>query len=126
MLMMASAAVMLVLGLLLTFAPQEVVGWGGSSAPAVPALIAQAAGALYLGFAILNWMARYNVMGGIYSRPVALGNFAHFFVMGLALLRALPGGHRMPVLWVTAFAYAVFAIWFGLVVFRSPRPKEAH
>src|SRR5204862_7388254 len=33
--------------------------------------------ALYLGFAVLNWMGCVVLFGGIYGRPVALGNLCH-------------------------------------------------
>ncbi len=116
---------MLVLGFLLTFAPREVLGRSGIEAPLIAILLIQAAGALYLGFAVLNWMGKDNLIGGIYGRPVALGNFVHFFVMSLTLLKALTAAHAMPMLWVAAFVYVVFAIWFGLVVFRSPLFKPS-
>jgi len=124
-LMMASAAFLLVLGLLLTFAPREVLAWAGIEAPLIPVLVVQAAGALYLGFAVVNWMGKDNLIGGIYGRPVALGNFVHFFVMALTLLKALPAGHAIPMMWLTTFVYVVFAGWFGLVVFRSPLFKPS-
>ncbi len=124
-LMISSAAVMLVLGVLMTFAPREVLIWTGSQAPFLLVLAVQALGALYLGFAALNWMAKDNLIGGIYSRPVSMGNFVHFFVMGANLLRALPAGYHVAVLWVTAILYVVFAVCFGLVVFGRSLPKAA-
>jgi hypothetical protein len=35
--------------------------------------------ALYFSFALMNWTAKDSASGGIYARPVSLGNFAHFF-----------------------------------------------
>ncbi len=83
-------------------------------------LLLQVAGALYLGFAILNWMAKDNLIGGIYSRPVALGNFLHFFMVAMALVKAFAAGTRGTAMIGAALVYAVFAVWFGLVVFGSP------
>ena len=54
----------------------------------VPRFGAQACGVLYLGFAILNWMAKDDLIGGIYSRPVAMGNFLHFFTIAMALVKS--------------------------------------
>lgn len=117
---MSSAALLLGLGLLLTFDPDGVVAYTGTSAQPLTTLLAQAAGALYLGFAILNWMAKDNLIGGIYSRPVALGNLLHFFVTAMTLLRfILSGAHATPLL-ALCVVYAVFTVWFGLVVFGSP------
>ena len=51
-------------------------------------LIARACEALYLGFASLNWMAKDNLIGGIYSPPVAIGIF---FAISMALLKSFFG-----------------------------------
>ena len=119
-LMQSSALFLLVLGLMLTFAPQEFLAYGGSNTVPLAMLVAQAAGALFLGFAVLNWMAKDNLIGGIYSRPVALGNFLHFVMVALVLFRAMSAGLRAPAVMLTALAYTVFAVWFGMVVFGSP------
>jgi hypothetical protein len=79
----------------------------------------QLAGALYLGFAVLNWMAQGNVIGGIYSRPVAVGNVAHFSIGGLGLMRFVcVREHPVEVIFVTA-GYVAFAVLFSLIAFRS-------
>ena len=117
MLMTASAIAMCVLGLLLTFAPQEVLTSLGSAPQTASVLAAQAAGALYLGFAMLNWMARHSLIGGIYSRPVAMGNLLHFVVMTFALLHAIRPGLHNGLLIACAIAYATLTILFGFVFF---------
>jgi hypothetical protein len=74
MLMSVSALFMTILGLGASFLPQEILAHYGSPTEGPGVLIIQIAGALYMGFAILNWMARANLIGGIYSRPVAFGS----------------------------------------------------
>lgn len=123
-LMMSSAITMLALGLSLTFAPQEVLTSAGSSPSWVLFVIVQATGALYLGFAMLNWMAKDNLIGGIYSRPVALGNFLHFAVMAMTLLRVFAAGHHTTPLLAVLSLYLVFAAWFGLVLFGVSLKRE--
>jgi hypothetical protein len=86
-------------------------------------LLIQIAGALYLGFAILNWMAKGALIGGIYSRPLALGNFLHFAVSAIILLKALLGGFKPIEIIVGATVYSLFAVWFGLVTFTHPIPS---
>src|SRR5256885_11160647 len=76
-LMRVSALFMGVLGLCGTFLPQEILAYAGGAPRAFEVLAIQVAGALYLGFAFLNWMAQANLIGGIYSRPVAMGNVCH-------------------------------------------------
>lgn len=103
-----------------TFAPDVVLSWLG--APAVlPLLVGlQILGALYLGFAGLNWMARGNLIGGFYSRPVAIGNLMHFLTAGLAILKAMAPSFSHGILWGLAAPYALFAVAFGIILFRHP------
>jgi hypothetical protein len=120
--MMASAITMGALGAVFTFAPAEMLAWSGSQARGVPVLIAQAAGALYVGFAVLNWMAKDVAIGGIYSRPVTVGNFAHFFILGATLLRLAFSTERTAFLLAVTGVYLVFAVCFGILLFASPSP----
>ena len=118
-LMTCSAAIMAAAGLAATFLPQEILSRYSAAPSADAVLLLQLLGALYLGFAMLNWMARRNLLGGIYSRPIALGNFVHFAVVAIALSKAVARGADAPRL-VAAAAYLAFAAWFGLVVFTHP------
>ncbi len=87
-LMITSAAFLAVLGLATSFMPQEVLGLHGTVPDTPTVLLVQMTGALYLGFAILNWTARGVLIGGIYARPVALGNFLHFAMVAVMLIKA--------------------------------------
>lgn len=120
-LMGVSALFMAILGVVASFLPQEILAYAGSHPEGLGVLVVQTTGALYLGFASLNWMARANLIGGIYSRPVALGNFLHFAVVEVVLLKALLAGQNAAEIVVGAFAYSAFAISFGLVLFTHPR-----
>ena len=82
-------------------------------------LLVQMAGAVYLGFAMLNWMARGILIGGIYARPVALGNFLHFLMVAITLTKAAAAFAVVP-LAISAAVFSVFAIWFGAVLFKPP------
>ena len=76
---------------------------------------------------MLNWMARHNLIGGVYSRPVAMGNMFHFVVAALALLKAVFGGSaRSTEVMAATLVYCVFAVWFGVVVFTHPLAKAGH
>lgn len=87
-LMTLSAAIMATAGILLTFVPDELLGIISPAQQFSVLIILQLLGALYFAFAILNWMARGNIIGGIYSRPIAIGNTAHFFIGSMALLKS--------------------------------------
>ena len=119
-LMIVSATVLAVLGLTASFVPREILIFLGSRPDPLPVLLVQITGALYLGFAMLNWMARGSLMGGIYGRPVAFGNFMHFTVVALAMLKALIAGPRPPAVIAFAAVYWVFCIGFARVLFTPP------
>jgi hypothetical protein len=125
-LMTLSAAFMLILGVADLFLPQEILIHFGMSAVNLAVLLIQISGSLYVGFAMLNWMSRENIIGGIYGRPVALANFLHFAVVAVTLLKALLAGTMLPrETWALCGLYSVFALWFGLVVFTHPGDKKA-
>ncbi len=118
-LMISSAVLLAILGSATSFLPQEVLGLHGTKPDAATVLFVQMAGALYLGFAILNWSARGVIIGGIYARPVALGNFLHFTLVAITLIKAAIV-FKVHQLAISAAVFSVFAIWFGLVMFRPP------
>ena len=82
-------------------------------------LLIQMAGAAYLGFAMLNWQARGVIIGGIYAKPVAVGNFLHFAMVAITLIKAAFAFAAVPLMF-SAAVFSAFAIWFGLVVFKPP------
>ncbi len=111
---------MAVVGATASFLPQEMLQYLGAEATGTTPLLVQLLGALYLGFALLNWMAKGILIGGIYARPVAVGNFLHFFAGAMALLKGLQAGHPSEILWALAAVYSLLAGLFGLITFRHP------
>jgi hypothetical protein len=124
-LMIPSALFTAVLGAAASFLPQEIAAHFGVRADFHAVLLLQIIGALYLGFAILNWMAKDVLIGGIYSRPLALGNFLHFAVVSIVLLKAIAAGFRAPEILVATAIYSFIAIGFGRVLFTNPRAKPS-
>ena len=74
-LMITSAAFLALIGLAESFVPEKVLEIHGTVPDNATLLMVQMMGAIYLGFAFLNWMARGVLIGGIYARPIAIGNF---------------------------------------------------
>jgi hypothetical protein len=122
-LLSASAAFLGILGVGASFLPQELLSYSGTAVTGFTVVLVQIAGALYLGFAMQNWMSRSVTIGGIYARPLALGNFLHFMVASIVLVKYQVVATAMPVLAGTV-VYAVFAAWFGLVLFTHPLSRE--
>ena len=73
-------------GLFCSFLPEESLVLLGSEPDTPTIILVQVTGALYMGFAMLNWMARSSVIGGIYGRPLSMGNFLHFAVVAALLV----------------------------------------
>ena len=122
-LIMGSSAFFLALiGIGFSFFGAESAVFTGTGLSSTLQLILQILGALYFAFAMLNWMAKGSAIGGIYNRPIAIANFAHFFIGGLALLKAVIANPGLSYgIWVFAFIYALFAGLFGyLLFFRNP------
>lgn len=117
--MTLSAIFLALLGLATSYFPGKVLATHGTVPDNATLLLVQMMGAVYLGFAILNWTARGVMIGGIYARPVALGNFLHFAMVGVMLTRGAIT-HGVIQLATSAFVFSAFAAWFGVVLFRSP------
>lgn len=116
-LLSVSAVVMGAAGIAGSFAPHEILRAAGIAPAGMLPLLVQLLAAMLFAFAMVNWMARGSLIGGIYNRPVAIGNLTHFTIGALALLKATMAGQGNVVL--TA-VYAAFAVAFAMVFFRSP------
>ncbi|WP_299986668.1 hypothetical protein [uncultured Pontibacter sp.] len=123
--MVLSAAVLAALGIAFTFLPEELALYLGTESNPLEVVVLQLLGALYLGFAMLNWMAKGSRIGGIYNRPICLANFAHFFIGAMAMLKFLFRYPEQPfAVWALCAVYAGLAAWYGLTLFRHPLPAQ--
>lgn len=114
-LMTISSVLMGLIGIALTFLSSEILNLLGSPSQAGATIGLQMAGALYFGFAMVNWTAKANLIGGIYGRPIAIGNSIHFFIGALALIKA----GFLPLLPLTIM-YSVLAVAFYIVLITHP------
>jgi hypothetical protein len=119
-LMTLSALTMGVAGIILSFMPHEILRYVGSTTITIlDPLVLQILGAVYFGFGMVNWTAKANLIGGIYGRPIAMGNFCHFAIGGLALIKGYFSKPEMTLL-TLSIVYIGFGILFGVVLFRHP------
>lgn len=119
-LMTSSAVSLAMIGLACSFIPNEILAYFGVVDLAIFPLILQILGALYLGFALLNWTAKANLIGGIYSKPVAIGNFMHYMVGSLALFKFFIAHTDLNLILIPTVIYTIFALLFGKVTFGNP------
>lgn len=123
--LIASAFTLGILGITLTFFPQEILhsftqNYDSQFAP----ITLQLMGALYFGFAMINWTAKGTLIGGIYGRPIALGNLAHYAIGALGLLKAYTSDINTVFLVMTIY-YSLFAMLFGYLFTTHPAKKES-
>lgn len=117
---------MAILGVAFSFLPLEFLAYLGKTVDPEMGLMLQMAGALYIGFAMLNWMAKGVLMGGIYARPVVMGNLTHFLVGGLALFKAQLHGNGTIEGWVLTCGYLIFAGLFAWIMVTHPLKPATH
>ncbi len=115
--MVSSSVFLGFLGLLALFVPEELLKI--LSLPFInplPVLI-QLLGAMYLSFALMNWTAKDNIIGGVYLRPISIANFSHFMIGALTLVNNQFSNDANLYLLGASIVYVVYAIIFTWLVF---------
>ena len=126
-LMTLSAMILALIGISLIFLPNEILDYLELSVSETLQLLMQIIGSLYFALAILNWMSKGSIIGGIYNRPIAMANLAHFVIAGLALIKGILANPSLSyVIWSIAIIYSIFAIFFGIVAFKHPVNENKH
>lgn len=105
-------------GVLALFVPENVLAIQSLPVSRESSVFVQLLGALYFSMALMDWTAKDSIIGGIYARPVSLGNFAHFFVGTLILARYFwSNGFNIPVFSLLVI-YGILAVLYYWLVFR--------
>lgn len=118
-LMTTSSLVLGLAGLFALFAPENLLAMLGVPMVNPLSVLIQLMGALYFSIALMNWTAKDSIIGGIYARPISLGNFAHFFSGTLLLAKyVLSNGFNVSIL-LMLVVYTIFASLFYWLVFRA-------
>ena len=120
-LMTSSALFCGIIGTLLLFLPIEIAEYLGVEPTIITILCLKILSAIYLGFGILNWTAKGTLIGGIYNKPIVLGNLLHFAVGALELIKVISNiqTHREIIIFLTVF-YVIFALLFVYVIKTNP------
>lgn len=124
-LMTVSALFMAVMGILFSFLPQEIMAHFNIESNVITLLFLNLLSALYLGFGMLNWMSKGSYIGGIYNKPIAIGNLLHYAVGAIVLFKitANMGEHSSYIIPLTSI-YIIFSILFFYVFKTNPEKKE--
>ena len=118
-LLTGSAVLYLLSSIALLFAAEELLRLALGTASELDVALLQLIGAGLFGFAMLNWLSRFSLLGGIYGRPLLVANLAHTATAALML------GHLIerpvsPWLAAAALAYAALGVAFGAKLFLRP------
>jgi hypothetical protein len=120
-LMTISAIFLAIIGILLSFLPKEIANYLDVELNVITILFLKMLSALYLGFAILNWMAKGTLIGGIYNKPIAIGNLMHFGVGAIALVKIASNIQTQSVIIISLTAmYVIFALLFAYIFRTNP------
>tara|TARA_B100001105_G_C22102396_1_gene319699 strand:+ start:107 stop:499 length:393 start_codon:yes stop_codon:yes gene_type:complete len=120
-LMTISALFLGIIGIFLSFLPKEIINYLNINSNVITILLFQLLGALYLGFGILNWMLKGSRIGGIYNRPVLIGNLMHFLVGAIALIKIVTSiqAHSEIIIFLM-IVYSTLSISFAILFKSNP------
>ena len=121
-LMTSSALFCGIIGTLLLFLPIEIAEYLSIEPTIITILFLKILSAIYFGFGILNWTAKGTLIGGIYNKPIVLGNLLHFAVGAIELIKVIFNiqAHKEIIIFLTVF-YVIFALLFAYVIKTNPK-----
>lgn len=121
-----SAIVLFIAGGATLFAPDELARALAPGQSRALVAVVQLLGSGFLGFALINWMSRKNRIGGIYARPLGMGNLMLFATLALTLGKAVTA-ERLPAaaIAICVVPAALAASFAWLVFAHDPTLKAA-
>jgi hypothetical protein len=108
----------------LLFAPDVVLPRLVAGFPPTGAWIGAVLASALLGLAALNWLARSQLLGGIYGRPVVAANSTFYFIAAIELLKVAGRRESSAALWIVAIVVAAFACVYGWLLLRGPVERD--
>ncbi|PIQ63498.1 MAG: hypothetical protein COV99_02445 [Bacteroidetes bacterium CG12_big_fil_rev_8_21_14_0_65_60_17] len=118
-----AAVVLSLTGIVTLFAPEillsNILGTADATHPLVSML-----GGLMLAFGYMNWMGRNAILGGIYGKPLVMGNLLHGIVGTTSLLDLVTQQSPLPAWGLLAF-YVWYTVSYGILMTRPPWKPEA-
>ena len=114
------------LGIVLIFLPDELLVYYEIENHPMLALLCQLAGAIHFAIAMLNWMNKEKVIGGIYNRPLAVTNFTYLFIAGISAFKYVMGvGEITSLVGVLTAIYLLLGLLYLRLLFTHPLPADS-
>ena len=89
------------------------------SSPLINALLA----ALFFGFATTNWHSKNLTIGGVYGRPLVLGNLSHTLIGSISLIKIANDTSTLTTIILTII-YSIFALAFTWLMYTHPKTNN--
>lgn len=115
-LMVAASLVLALIAVALIFASEEWTSIFGVEPTLALTSTLQVLGAFMAAFAFMNWMSKGMTLGGIYGRPIVIGNMVQF-AMNAILFVKLSLKISEPLLWVASVISIVLMLGFARLAF---------
>ncbi|MBL4939733.1 MAG: hypothetical protein JKY16_05580 [Lutibacter sp.] len=115
------------IGIILSFLPKEIILFLNIDPNPVTLIIFQLLGSFYLGFGILNWMAKGTLIGGIYNKPIVIGNLMHFGVGAITLVKVVfTFKEQVAFIILLTIPYIIFALCFAYIFMTNPKKLDSN
>src|SRR4051812_6385708 len=116
----ASASLLMIAGVVLLFAPDDILPSLIPGLPESGAWLGQLLAGAWLAIAALNWLNRGARLGGIYGRPVVLTNAVLYFVGAMVLLKIVARPDVSAPVVIATILFSILAVLYGWLLFRGP------
>lgn len=108
-------------GLLTSFLPQELLQRNGLSPSPINILLVQLLSAFYLGIAMINYLSKDAIIGGIYNRPILMGNIAYHGITSVILVKYILSQDTFSTTFITlTVVYCALSLGFLKLFFVVP------
>jgi hypothetical protein len=115
-----SAIVLFLGGIAFLFAADVILPILASDIPPSATWVGELIAAGWLGMAAVNWLSRGLVIGGVYGRPVVIGNLVIYFVTAMVLIRVTLGDGGLRLAGGLAIPALLLAGVYSWLLFRGP------
>jgi hypothetical protein len=109
-----------IFGLILTFAPDELMHYINAHNQNGVILI-QFLGAFFISYSIMNWMSKDSILGGIYGKSIMLGNCVFYVSSAFALYKVAANNTLFICL---ALLHTFLGISYYLLMSSDPQNKK--
>ncbi len=120
-----SAGYNALLGLLTSFLPEEILMLLKVAAIPLSILLIQILGAFFIGFAMINYLAKSSPIGGIYNKAILMGNIAYHCITAIVFIKfVLSHNLYAEVVIVLTAMYLILGAGFLRLNFVMPKAQK--